>query len=956
MDLFAMKNRGYGRKWAHKWILLHFAFLFCFWKRAAAQIRYSIPEELNNGAFVGNIAKDLGLDISKLADRRFRIVSGSKQQLLQVNQKNGGLFVNQNIDREKLCDRNSNCFINLKTVVENPLEMHYVEIEITDINDNAPTFPDKEKRLEIAESTLPGARFPLEGARDPDVGINSLSFYQLSQSEHFELDVKDRGDDNKTPIFILKKPLDREQNPEHNLLLTAFDGGNPARFGTLNITVNVIDINDNAPVFDQEVYSVALQENVPMGTFVVKVNATDLDDGLNGVVEYSFGDTFWSKVSELFVLDSNTGEIKVKGLIDFEEKESYEIDVQATDKSQSPLTVHCTVIVQVQDVNDNTPEIDVTSLSNLISEDAKPGTVIALISVTDRDAGSNGQFSCKVTENIPFELKPSFRDNLYSLVTKEQLDREFASQYNITITATDFGRPSLSSYQTVTVTVSDINDNSPSFTQDPYTFYVLENNAPGASIFSVSAFDLDQNENARVSYYMKAGEVLGKPVSSLLSINSDNGNVYAIRGFDFEEVKNFKFQVLAKDAGVPSLSSNATVNVFILDQNDNAPVILSPLSKDGSAEAVETIPRNVKTGYLVTKVRAHDADIGYNAWLSFSLQQATDPTLFGLERNTGTIRTLRPLTETDATEHKLIIVVKDSGNYSLSTTATIRITTVENTEAFAFSDFKSNTKQQEGNNLTFYLIITLGSISSLFVVSIITLIAIQCHRPRDYISTRYSHDTNYAEVSGDGSLCHSYQYRAAEKHFMFVGPAMNIGSASGVGSNRNTLVIADNGMKASGEPRQPNTDWRYSASLRAGMQSSVLMEESAVLQGAPVVHVQNWPTVSSATPEPDAGEVSPPVGAGINSNSWTFKYGPGNQQQLLQQQQQLKPGEVPENFIIPGSPAIISIRQDQAGAVDGKGDFITFGKKEETKKKKKKKKGKADKKEKGGGNNDNSDH
>ncbi|XP_041123099.1 protocadherin alpha-7-like isoform X4 [Polyodon spathula] len=955
MDLFTMMIRAFREQWTQRWVIFVFAFAVCFWK-AGAQIRYSIPEELNSGAFVGNIAKDLGLDISRLEDRRFRIVSGSNQQLLQVNQKTGVLFVNHNIDRETLCDRNSNCFINLKTVVENPLEIHYVGVEILDINDNAPSFQDKEKRLEIPESTLSGARFPLEGAHDPDIGINSLSFYQLSKNEHFELDVKDRGDDNKIPVLLLQKHLDREHNTEHNLLLTAFDGGTPARLGTLNITVIVLDINDNPPVFDQEVYLVSLQENVPIGTFVIKVNATDLDEGLNGVVEYSFGNTFRSKASELFDLDSNTGEITVKGLIDFEEKESYEIDVQATDKGQSPLTVHCSVVVQIQDLNDNTPEIEVTSLSRLISEDAKPGTVIALISVTDRDSDINGKIVCRLSEHILFELKQSFQDNGYSLLTKAQLDREISSQYNITITAQDLGNPSLSSFKTITVKVLDINDNSPRFTQDPYTFYVLENNAPGASIFSVSAFDLDQNENARVSYHVMADQVLDKPVSSLLGINSDNGNVYAIRSFDFEELKNFTFKVLAKDSGVPSLSSNVTVNVFILDQNDNAPVILSPSSKDGFVEAVETIPRNVKTGYLVTKVRAHDADIGYNAWLSFSLQQATDPTLFGLERNTGAIRTLRPLTETDATEHKLIIVVKDSGNYSLSTTATIRITTVENTEAFAFSDFKSNTKQQEGNNITFYLIITLGSISSLFVVSIITLIAIQCHRPRDYINAKFSRDTNYAEVSGNGSLCHSYQYRAAEKHFMFVGPAMNIGSASGVGSNRNTLVIPDNGMKTSGEPRQPNTDWRYSASLRAGIQSSVLMEESAVLQGAPVVHVQNWPTVSSATLEPDAGEVSPPVGAGINSNSWTFKYGPGNHRHQQQQQHQLKPGEVPENFIIPGSPAIISIRQDQAGAVDGKGDFITFGKKEETKKKKKKKKGKADKKDKGSGNNDNSDH
>ncbi|XP_058852775.1 protocadherin alpha-7-like isoform X9 [Acipenser ruthenus] len=931
------------------------------WNRASAQLRYSIPEELDHGSFVGNIAQDLGIDIKELENRRLRIVSGSKQQHLQVNQKNGVLFVDQNIDREQLCDRNPDCSISLKIVVENPLEIHYVEVGIVDVNDHSPVFSVNQTHLEIAESAQQGSRFPLESAHDPDIGTNSLRSYQLNQNEHFDLVLQDRSEYSIIPILVLQKPLDRERNKVHHLILTALDGGIPQRSGILNIYVIVLDINDNAPVFDNQMYSVYLKENSPKGTVVIKLNASDLDDGLNGEIVYAFGKSNTDTVIDVFQLEYTTGEITVKGSIDFEEKQVYEIDIQATDRGPFPIAVHCSVIVHIVDVNDNAPEIEVTSLTNTVSEDTLLGTAIALISVSDLDSGINSKIVCKLSENAPFGLKPSYKDNLYSLITNARLDREVTSQYNITVTAQDLGKPPLSSFKTFSVTISDVNDNKPQFPQNPYTFYVLENNVPGASIFYLKAFDLDQNENARISYLILDTLIENRPVSSFVSINCENGNVYATNSFDFEKLKQFQFYVLASDSGVPSLSSNVTVNVFVLDQNDNAPVILSPLPNDGSSVSCGTVPRNVNAGYLVTKIRAYDADLGYNAWLSFSLQDATDPTLFGVRLYTGEIRTLRRLTENDDVLQKLTILVKDSGNISLSTTMTLHITIVEDTEGDIFSELKGTSSKSEEHDITFYLIITLGSVSSLFVISIITLVALQCCKARGNFVSKYPYNPNYAEVSGNGSLYRSYQYRmcsnAVQKDLMFVKPEANAGASMDIGSNGNTLIISDIGMKPSREPRQPNTDWRYSASLRAGMQSSVLMEESAVLQGAPVVHVQNWPTVSSATPEPDAGEVSPPVGAGINSNSWTFKYGPGNHHQQQQQQQQLlKPGEVPENFIIPGSPAIISIRQDQAGAVDGKGDFITFGKKEETKKKKKKKKGKADKKEKGGGNNDNSDH
>ncbi|XP_053285150.1 protocadherin alpha-3 [Pleuronectes platessa] len=760
----------------------------------SAQLRYSISEELKEGSSVGNIAKDLGIDLNVMKQRGFRIMSGTSDALFKVNENDGVLYTNQKIDREEVCKESAACLINLKTVLENPLEVHYVTVEITDLNDHSPTFPEKTKRLEISESALPGAKYQLQNAHDPDGGTNSVQQYKISQNDHFRLEIKDRGRDGKTPILQLQRQLDREARSSHQLLLTAIDGGNPPKTGTVEIYIDVLDVNDNMPVFTKDTYSVVLQENSPIGTTVIKVNATDLDKGANGEVVYSFGSDVKDKIRELFEIDSVTGEITVTGRVDFEEQDSYDIDIQASDKGSIPFRTDKSVIIKIRDTNDNAPEIEVASLSNSVSEDARPGTTVALISITDSDSGVNGKIISSVSEDGPFTLTPSIQDNMFAVVTKSLLDREQQSSYDITIIAKDAGEPALTSEKTISVFVSDTNDNSPVFSLSPYTFYISENNTPGASVFSVRASDRDEGENALISYHILRNAGSENRVTSFLNINSENGDIVALKSFDFETLKTFKFHVVASDSGTPSLSSNVSVNVFILDQNDNAPVILYPVSSNGSAEGVEEIPRNVNAGHLVTKVRAYDADIGYNGWLLFSLQEVTDHSLFGLDRYTGQIRTLRSFTETDEAEHKLLILVKDNGNVSLSATATVIVKVVEPKEAFAASDVKSSTKADEDNNVTFYLMITVGSVSALFLVSIIVLISMQCSKSTDYTS-KYLPEPNY-----DGTLCHSIQYRSGDKRYMLVGPRMSIGSTIAPGSHANTLMLPDR-RGTSGEVR-----------------------------------------------------------------------------------------------------------------------------------------------------------
>uniref|UniRef100_A0A3Q4GK73 Si:ch73-379j16.2 n=1 Tax=Neolamprologus brichardi TaxID=32507 RepID=A0A3Q4GK73_NEOBR len=741
------------------WVAISFSLMLSCVERVSAQIKYSVPEEVKVGSVVGNVAKDLGLDISSLEERRFRIVSGAEDAQFEVNPNNGALYVHGNIDREELCERIHPCIKNLKLVAENPMEIHHVGVEIVDVNDNSPSFQEYEKILEMSESTITGRRFQLPTAHDPDVVTNTVRMYKLNHNDHFSLQIRERGED-KVPFLVLQKSLDREKESEHKLILTAVDGGNPPRSGTLNVTVIVLDSNDNHPTFSQEVYYATIRENTDAGVFVIKLNATDLDEGLNGQIEYFFGGELKGNLYEIFNMDKDTGELRINGEIDFEKTDIFKLDVHATDKGQPPMSADCTVIINVLDVNDNKPEIEVTSLSKIVSEDSKPGTVVALISITDQDAdaGVNGKIILSLTSGLPFELKPSYKENVYSVVTKDLLDREEVSQYELTIKATDCGEPPLSTFKTLNIHVADVNDNRPHFPINPLHFYLFENNVAGKSIFSVSAVDKDLSDNAAISYrIVKEGSQ--NDIMSLLSINSDNGHISTLKSFDFETLKTFH--------------NNVTVNVFILDQNDNAPVILYPLSSNGSAQGVEEIPRNVNAGHLVTKVRAYDADIGYNGWLLFSLQEVTDHSLFALDRYTGQIRTLRSFTETDEAEHKLLILVKDNGNVSLSATATVIVKLVEPKEAFAASDVKSAAKDNEDSNVIFYLMITLGAVSVLFLVSIIVLIAMQCSKSTDYTS-KYLQEANY-----DGTLCHSIQYRSGDRKYMLVGPRMML--ARGIG-------------------------------------------------------------------------------------------------------------------------------------------------------------------------------
>ncbi|XP_037657198.1 protocadherin beta-5 [Choloepus didactylus] len=744
-------------KTSQKRQVVFLAVLLLLWEAGCESVRYSMPEETESGSFVANLAKDLELRVGELATRGARIHYKGNKQLLQLDIKTGNLLVYEKLDREVLCGATEPCILHFQLLLENPVQFFQGDLQLTDINDHSPEFLESEMLLKIAESAQPGSVFPLKTAHDFDIGSNTVQSYTIRPNSHFHVLTHNRGDGRKYPELVLDKALDREEHPELSLTLTALDGGAPPRSGTTTVRVVVLDNNDNAPEFLQSVYEVQVLENIPLNSLVVAVSARDLDAGTYGSVAYTLfqGDD----VTQPFVIDETTGEIRLKRTLDFEATRYYNVEIVATDGGG--LSGKCTVAVQVVDVNDNVPELIMTTLTSPTPENS-PETVVAVFSVSDPDSEDNGRMICSIQNDLPFLLKPTFK-NFYTLVTERPLDRESRAEYNITITVTDLGTPRLKTEHNITVLVADVNDNAPNFTQTSYTLFVRENNSPALHIGSVSATDRDSGTNAQVTYSLLPPQDAHLPLASLVSINADNGHLFALRALDYEALQAFEFRVGAADAGSPALSSEALVRVVVVDDNDNSPFVLYPL-QNGSAPCTELVPRAAEAGYLVTKVVAVDGDSGQNAWLSYQLLKATEPGLFGVWAHNGEVRTARLLSDRDAPKHRLVVLVKDNGEPPLSASVTLHVLLVDGFSQPYLPLPEAAPDEAQADSLTVYLVIALASVSSLFLFSVLLFIAVRlCGRRRTASGGRCSVPSGHfpghlVDVSGTGTLSQSYQY------------------------------------------------------------------------------------------------------------------------------------------------------------------------------------------------------
>nr|XP_046180222.1 protocadherin gamma-A4-like isoform X14 [Oncorhynchus gorbuscha] len=888
------------------------AFLLLPLHSAYGDVSYSFPEEMKRGSVFGNIAKDLVLEASRLSARKARIdTEGNSKRYCDINLSTGELIVAERIDREGLCGKKASCVLKQELVLENPLELHRISLHVQDINDNSPQFTEDLIKFEIGESTDKGARFSLDEAHDADIGQNMVQSYTLEINEHFILNVNTKTGGRKYAELILDKELDREQQHELKLLLTAVDGGSPQRSGTVVIHVTVLDANDNAPVFNQAVYKASLPENSPLNTVVVTVSAADADDGANGEVTYNF-DHVSDEYVHLFSLDHKTGEVRVIGKVDYEEASSYELQIRAKDRAG--LTSYSFLIIEITDVNDNAPVIYLQSLTNPIPENASPGTEVGIINVQDRDSENNRQVRCSIQQNLPFKLVPSIK-NYYSLVTTGELDRELVSDYNITITATDEGSPPLSSTKSVQLSVADVNDNPPVFEEQSYKAHVTENNKPGSSVCSITARDPDWRQNGTVIYSILPGEVNGVPVSSLLSVNGDTGVIHAVRSFDYEQFRSFKVHVVARDNGSPPLSSNVTFSVFIMDVNDNSPQILYP-APEGKSFMTELVPKAAHGGSLVSKVIAVDADSGQNAWLSYHIVKSTVQALFTIGLHSGEIRTQRDISESDSMKQNLIVSVIDNGQPSLSATCTMYLVISDNLAEV--TELKDVSYDENNSKLTSYLIIALVSVSTFFFTFIIVILAVRFCRRRKArlffdgavaIPSAYL-PPNYPEVDGAGTLRSTYNYdaylttgsRTSDFKFVTSYSDNTLPADQTLRKTPNDFSEDLDDTEGSPEQKPPNADWRFTQGQRPGPSGAGGPPEMAMGTGP-------WPN-----PPTEAEQLQALMAAANEVSEATATLGPGTMGLSTRYSPQFTLQHVPDyrqNVYIPGSTATLTSNPQQ---------------------------------------------
>ncbi|XP_069825372.1 protocadherin gamma-B5-like isoform X27 [Dendropsophus ebraccatus] len=909
-----------------------FPFLFSWLCHSVSgQIHYSINEELRKGSIVGNIAKDLQLDVKDLSRRKLRIVSKISEKYFSINLDNGDLYIADRIDRETLCGTEADCVLTFDAVVENPLNVFNIKINIQDINDNPPMFILNTIRIEMSEYTSPGRRFLLQNAEDLDIGDNSLISYRLSANQDFTLGEKVSTDGSVFPELILEKFLDRETQDKHELILTASDAGNPVQTGTALITIIINDINDNSPVFTQDVYKVSVRENIPVNSTILQISASDEDEGVNAQITYSIRTTA-NNILQTFFINPQNGEIKTKEYLDYEVSRFYEIVVQAEDGGS--LATKAKVLLEILDINDNAPEISITSSSDLIPEDSAPGTVVALIQVHDPDSGENGDVQCIIKGDVPFKLISS-SSNFLKIITKSTLDREIISSYNITIQASDKGSPEMTSRKVIRLDVSDVNDNAPVFEKSGYTAFIPENNSPGASIFSVQARDMDSEDNAKITYSYMSRSDAADPLSSYISMNPVTGVIYAQRSFDYEKHREFNIQIIARDNGSPSLNSSTTLRICIVDQNDNSPVILYP-SPELDSSTFEMVPWTSDQGSLVSKVVAVDADSGHNAWLSYFLQ-SSEPSVFTIDQQTGEIMTSRVFQEKDILKHGIVVLVKDNGIPSRSASVTINMVIADHFHQVLPELSSQANKEESQSNLQFYLVIALALISFLFMLTVVIAVVSKYKESKSSSFGAMSTslyppvDPRFTALFNNGTLPLPYSYDVcvtldpSEREFSYLKPQHNVPVESLIDADDSGIANESlkNHSTIETEQGQPNTDWRFTQTQRPGPSGTQQPTEEAGVWPNNQFETERLQAMILASAN-EAAEGSSAMGGGTGTMGLSARYGP---QFTLQHVPDYR-----QNIYIPGTTSTLT---NAAGKRDGKAGAPSGNKKKSGKKEKK---------------------
>ncbi|XP_075042449.1 protocadherin-20-like isoform X2 [Mixophyes fleayi] len=619
---------------------------------ATTDIIFHVHEEQEQGTFIGNLRNGL------MSPTRLEFTLLAHTDYFHLDAHSGGLYTTSNkLDRELLCpfETLDHCSMTLDVFISSQeyAEFTKVKLFILDINDNPPYFSEQTYTISISEDTNIGSKFPIDlSAKDADIEDNgALSYILISQDNVFTLDHQ-----SELTSLVVLKPLDRESQSEYRMTLIVLDRGLPPLSGSSTLIVRIMDVNDNCPVFIKDNISVNLPRNTSVGSPVVQLVAMDEDVSENSVIEYFYSVRVPQSTKQIFSLDNATGLITLSGPLQ-EEITQYKFSVLADGYGCFPVVA--TVIVTLEKIRKE-PKMEFRFIASQneggisIREDVPPGTIIAIVEVKDPDYSIIQPLFINGTS--PFLLKPSEASpNTYVLLTSTMLDFELKQKYDINIIGNSAVDGSLVYREALRVTIEDVNDNFPKFSQDLVEIFVVENNRPGETFLKLSASDEDSGSNGDISYYLGDGYPEG------FSVDRSSGVLTATVPFDREKEDSYSVWIVASDNGSPSKNESCLVVIKILDQNDNIPTF-------ASKEFTFFIPENLLQRREVGIINVTDADIGFNGDFSVFLLNAT--TMFSIDQD-SILRSEGPFDYEREFMYELWVEARDKGSPPLFSRAKV---------------------------------------------------------------------------------------------------------------------------------------------------------------------------------------------------------------------------------------------------------------------------------------------
>ncbi|XP_078678305.1 protocadherin Fat 4-like [Branchiostoma floridae x Branchiostoma belcheri] len=618
----------------------------------------SISENATQGITVETVTAT-DADFGSQGDISYQIAAGNSEQKFVIDSSSGAIGLAQTLDRETTASYQLTVLAIDDGGTSSLTGTTTVTVTITDVNDNTPVFGQSLYTVDLAETTAAGSAVVTVAATDADDGTNAAITYSIvSGNTNNDLAI-----DASTGAVTLSNPLNYEVTEDYTVTIRATDGGSPANSAdaTLSLTVNAV--NEFPPDFTQSSWSVSILENSTYGEVVATVAATDDDSYADGTVTFSITN---GNGEAKFQMETTTGVIKLTASLDRENTDFYNLTVQATDMSTSPLSNSTYVEITVIDSNDNYPTFSPTVYSATVPEDEAVATTIVSVTVTDADIGTNADITYTITAGNS-ESKFNVLTN-GAVVLADTLNYESTTQYTLTVTATDAGNPPLSSDATVSVTVGAVNEFAPVFTQDPYAASVNENATIGTVVTAVNATDDDAGSQGLVLYSIVAGNSERKWV-----IDEESGNISIATTLDRETTDTYELTVRAYDTyGVsPFNSTDVNVTITVLDINDNEPVF-NPQTYSVS------ILEGALVGTTVVKFTSTDLDINANAVHDYVISAGNTGDAFELSNDEVLLK--NKLNHETVGLYTLTIQATDQGDPVLTGEATVTVTVLPENE------------------------------------------------------------------------------------------------------------------------------------------------------------------------------------------------------------------------------------------------------------------------------------